>query len=463
MTTLETETDYLVVGAGAAGMAFTDALLEHSDATVTIVDRGHSPGGHWLDAYPFVRLHQPSAFYGVDSTPLGEDAIDATGTNAGFYELAGGDEIRAYFERVMHRHFLPTGRVRYFPCSDWLGEQRFVSRLTGERREVKVRRKIVDTTYVATSIPSRSPPPFAVADGVQCVTPNELPRLGHIERIVIHGGGKTALDTCVWLLERGVPASSIRWVRPREGWWMNRRFQQPHTLLPDFIHGNAIQIEAMAEGASVEEIFERLEAQGIFFRLDRAISPTMLHGAIMSESELELSRRVEDVIRLGHVKKIEPDAIILEHGRVPSDARTIHVHCASRGLGRPALRPIFEKDRVTMQPFMWGFACYQFALLGVIEAVLDGDESKNALCSPLSYWDRNEDYLGAFLAMMSFATASAAHPTLHGWIKASRLNPTSALASYKADPRVVAAREKIKRFALPAAMNLRKLVHGDVA
>ena len=67
----EFETDYLVVGAGAAGMAFTDALLEHSDATVTIVDRRHAPGGHWIDAYPYVRLHQPSAFYGVGSVPLG--------------------------------------------------------------------------------------------------------------------------------------------------------------------------------------------------------------------------------------------------------------------------------------------------------------------------------------------------------------------------------------------------------
>ncbi|MCC2676028.1 MAG: hypothetical protein K0R58_2975, partial [Ramlibacter sp.] len=70
------ETDYLVVGAGAAGMSFTDAVLTHSDATVTIVDRRHAPGGHWVDAYPFVRLHQPSAFYGVASVPLGKDAVE---------------------------------------------------------------------------------------------------------------------------------------------------------------------------------------------------------------------------------------------------------------------------------------------------------------------------------------------------------------------------------------------------
>ncbi|MDT5085344.1 MAG: hypothetical protein QOJ61_2387, partial [Mycobacterium sp.] len=45
MTTLET--DYLVVGAGAMGMAFTDTLVTETDAQVVIVDRGHAPGGHW--------------------------------------------------------------------------------------------------------------------------------------------------------------------------------------------------------------------------------------------------------------------------------------------------------------------------------------------------------------------------------------------------------------------------------
>ncbi len=59
MTTLEA--DYLVVGAGAMGMAFTDTLVTESDAQVVIVDWGHAPGGHWNRAYPFVRLHQPSA------------------------------------------------------------------------------------------------------------------------------------------------------------------------------------------------------------------------------------------------------------------------------------------------------------------------------------------------------------------------------------------------------------------
>ena len=64
--------DYLVIGAGARGMAFADHII-HNDptATVALVDKRAQPGGHWVDAYPFVRLHTPAAYYGVESLPLG--------------------------------------------------------------------------------------------------------------------------------------------------------------------------------------------------------------------------------------------------------------------------------------------------------------------------------------------------------------------------------------------------------
>ena len=61
------ETDYLVIGGGAAAMAFVDTLLEETDARIVMVDQHDQPGGHWNDAYSFVRLHQPSAYYGVGS------------------------------------------------------------------------------------------------------------------------------------------------------------------------------------------------------------------------------------------------------------------------------------------------------------------------------------------------------------------------------------------------------------
>src|SRR5438132_4291035 len=118
----EIETDYLVIGAGATGMSFVDSLIAASDAEVVIVDRRHRPGGHWNDAYPFVRIHQASANYGVNSRVLGTESIDATGPNKGFYDRATGVEICDYFHKVLDEHLLPSGKVRFFGMCDYVGD-----------------------------------------------------------------------------------------------------------------------------------------------------------------------------------------------------------------------------------------------------------------------------------------------------------------------------------------------------
>jgi hypothetical protein len=456
---MQLATDYLVIGAGAAAMAITDSLLTHSDATVTIVDRRHAPGGHWVDAYPFVRLHQPSAFYGVSSVPLGRDTIDTTGTNAGYYELASADELRAYYAHVMHRHFLPTGRVQYFPSCEYEGDRRFVSRLGARAWEVDVRRKIVDTTYLEGRIPATSPPPFEVASGVRCVPVGELARLSERpDRFVVIGAGKTALDAIAWLLEQGVSPSAVQWVKPREAWWMNRRFQQPHTLLPDLYLGAAIQLEAFAGARSIDELFVRLEDAGIMLRIDRRVAPTMFRGAVISEGEVELLRRVEDVVRLGHVRRIESREIVLDEGTVPTTPDTVHVHCAAPGLGHPPLHPIFEPGRMTVQPCLWGFACFQFAMLGVVEATIASDDEKNRLCPPLRYWDSNADYLSAYLATMAQDRARNGYPAVAAWVKSTRLGPASGMARMADDPRSIEARDRIKRVGAAAASGLVRLL-----
>jgi hypothetical protein len=131
------EADYLVIGAGAMGTAFIETMIAESDATVAVVDRYHQPGGHWHTAYPFVRLHQPSAFYGVNSRRLGSDMIDRTGWNEGPFELATSGEVCAYFDQVMQQQLLPTGRVSYFPMCEYEGEGRFRSfwRMPASRQE----------------------------------------------------------------------------------------------------------------------------------------------------------------------------------------------------------------------------------------------------------------------------------------------------------------------------------------
>jgi hypothetical protein len=167
MTTFTHETDYLIVGSGAVGMAFADILLTDSDANIIIVDRFHKPGGHWNVAYPFVTLHQPSSFYGVSSRELSKGCIDKVGLNKGLNELASGAEVSAYFDDVMREQFLPSGRVKYFPMCDYKGDGKFVSSLTGETHQVKVNKKTVDATYLNTNVPSTHTPSFTIAPDIQ--------------------------------------------------------------------------------------------------------------------------------------------------------------------------------------------------------------------------------------------------------------------------------------------------------
>lgn len=69
---------------------------------------------------------------------------------------------------------------------------------------------------------------------------------------------------------------------------------------------------------------------------------------------------------------------------MPTSDGAVHVHCAAVGLARPALRPIFACGRVTIQPFRLGYACYQFAMLGVLEEVSIGSRRRRATDRPVS-------------------------------------------------------------------------------
>src|SRR4029079_10119481 len=103
------EADYVVIGAGAAGMAFTDTLLHHGTSTIAIIDAGHGPGGHWNDSYPFVRLHLPSHHYGVESRVLGDNSIVRGGLNDGLLSLASRGALRSDHRNAIEHTVLATG------------------------------------------------------------------------------------------------------------------------------------------------------------------------------------------------------------------------------------------------------------------------------------------------------------------------------------------------------------------
>jgi hypothetical protein len=431
------DTDYLIIGAGANGLAFADTLLTDSDADITLVDRRDQPGGHWNDAYPFVRLHQPSAFYGVNSLPLGTGQLDTSGHNAGLYELASGTEVTAYFQQVMAQRLLASGRVRFLNQTEFLGFEGGTATtrtsISGQQRQITVRQKLVDALHFSPHIPATHPPQFRVDSGARWVTPTGLASMASTSggsadvapasHYCIVGAGKTAMDVGVWLLESGVSPDAIHWVVPRDSWLINRRTTQPGmAFFEDSIGGQVKAMQAMAEATNVDDLFDRLEAAGQMLRIDRNTRPTMFHYAVMSEGEVKVLRRIQQVIRLGRVTAIEPDALVLERGRVAMPRNTVYVHCTASAIRLRGIELIFQPGRVVPQLVRAPLVSFSAAVCAHVEATCPDDAAKNHLCTPVPLPGGLAGYVHATQVNMLNQMRWNQDKALRGWMRGSRLD-----------------------------------------
>ena len=449
------EADYLVVGAGAAGMAFTDALIDHADVSVIVVDRRHGAGGHWLDAYPFVRLHQASSFYGVASTLLGDGRVQQDGPEVGWPVRATAPELRAYYARVMQERMIRSGKVTFHPGCDYLGDGQFVSRVSGQRYEVRGRRRVVDAHYLSPRIPATSPAPFGSVDGMPVVPVNELVALGGASsQYVIVGAGKTATDACIWLLDNGVDPGGICWVRAREPWMLNRGVVQPDPVV--FRSTAADIMEAAAAATSPDQLFLLLEDAGVMLRLDRSVTPTMAKVPTLAQWELDRLRTIDRVVRLGHLHHVQRGRLVLDHGDAAISPDAVVVHCAASGLRYRPLVPIWGPEAITVQPIQLGFACFGAALAGYVEATLEDDDAlKNRLCPPSPFSNTPADWTRQQVLGARATFRSEAH--LEDWADGVALNPARIPPELAGSAAVTAAEERLRRAAGPGMAALTEL------
>ena len=457
------ETDYLVVGAGASGLAFADALVaEAENVAVTVIDRQTAPGGHWLHAYPFVRLHTPSAYYGVSSLALGEDRVDETGENAGYYERATGEEVCEHFAAAAAA-LTGTGRVRVLTGHEYLGRGSECEQVrdldTGEIHDVTVRRRITDARYLEGSIPATHAAPFDVASGARVVPVNDLPKAAQTaSSYAILGSGKTAADACTWLLDNNVDPDRIRWIRPRDAWFHDRRHFQPLEQVEAIIEGISLDAEAGAEAANIDELFERLEASGRLVRIDPSWPATMYRGTMLSTRELDALRQIGDVVRLGRVRRIEADRIVLERGETKTGPEILHVDCTALGLANAPATPIFQPGRIVLQQVRQLSPCFNAALIGFVEAHRDDDADRNRLCPPNPYASSIEDWPRMMSRTWKTEGRWLSEPDLSAWVADSRLNLLGALPDHAAEPLVQAA---LKRYLTHVTTAVERLTQLD--
>ncbi len=350
------ETDYLVIGGGAMGAAFTDELIRHNKkATVIIVDRNYRLGGHWVHAYPYVRLHQPAQFYGVNSLQLGNNSTD----------LSSKPEILAYYDKVL-KNLLASGRVTFLGKHNYIGNHQVTPlEETDKVIEIKVNKKLVDATYMNVEVPATHPPRFQVDEGINLVPLNDVvTEYNKWKRFYVLGAGKSGMDAVYYLVNQGVDPDTIHWVISNDVWCWNRDKVQCGIVMPFIFEHGYRQIKAN----NVEELFLGLESIDGLLRIDENIMPTRWRGATINKHELETMRRVKNRIRKGRVSKITPSEIHFANEKIAYPEGSLFVDCTSCGLlPRPEV-PITSDDVITLQPVVFLQQVFSAAIIGKLEA-----------------------------------------------------------------------------------------------
>jgi hypothetical protein len=272
---------------------------------------------------------------------------------------------------------------------------------------------------------------------------NDLPAAAQAaSRFTVLGSGKTAVDAATWLLDHHVEPDRIRWVRPRDAWFHDRSHFQPLEQVGAIMAGISFDAEAGAQAADVDDLFARLEAAGRLVRIDPTCPATMYRGTMLSTRELEALRQIDDVVRHGHVRRIERDRIVLERGEIPTGPDVLHVDCTALGLRNAPAAPIYQPGRIVLQQVRHNSPTFNAALVGFVEAHRDDDTEKNRLCPPNPYASSVNDWPRMMRRTWKTEYRWMTDPDVSGWVAQSRLNLLQALPEHIAEPSVKVALDR---------------------
>lgn len=401
--------DYLVVGAGAAPLAFIDTLLtELPDAKIILIDKKVVPGGHWVDAYGFVQLHQPSIVYGIASKQLEGNWLKLMFKGMlPWTHRASKKEIVKYFGDFVQEK-VDAQQVEFYPNTIFEFEKsndaektHFFSSVDGSvSYKVQVNEKLVDGTVGQCIIPHESPLQFPVDDKVRVMTPNQIydafengdkaeKKSMLDKKYVVLGAGKTGMDSIVYLQRHlKVDPSDIAWVISADVWMLNAAGGGKPSDWPNALaeHNNDQDKAALA-----------LEEKGMFSRLDKNIVPKRFRFPSIQPDDLKLLQKIKTIVRRGRATAIRQkynSDVVVEFGSdfpawkafAPMD-KCVFVHATSPGPFNSRASdedsPIFNSPgRMTLRLLFTPPISFSMSVLGKVEAArrkgtLDLDVMRN--------------------------------------------------------------------------------------
>jgi len=148
----------------------------------------------------------------------------------------------------------------------------------------------------------------------------------------------------------------------------------------------------------------------------------MYRCATVSEKEQAALKGIEDVVRLGRIKRICADRIELEQGEVPFETSTLFIDCTADGLEKRPTRTVFTPDLITLQCVRACQQVFSAAFIAHCEAAADTDERRNALCQPVSHPNTDLDWLRMTLDSCRGELLWAQDTDVRRWLLDSRLN-----------------------------------------
>ncbi|WP_326538558.1 hypothetical protein [Pseudorhodoferax sp.] len=336
--------------------------------------------------------------------------------------------------------------------ADGQGRQRVRSLLDGRETLVTVRRKLVHATLTGTEVPATHAPGYRVAAGVRCVPPNALPGIARPHpRYTVVGGGKTGMDACLWLLQQGTAAERIRWIVPNDAWLLDRANVQPGVEnLRRFFESLAAQLECVAQAGSLDQLFARLEATGQLLRLDPGVQPSAYRCATVSRHELAQLRRIGAVLRLGRVREIGPEQLLLARGQADVLPDELFIDCSASGFRSPRGVPVFEGDAaIHLQMVRQCAPPFSGAFTAAVECLVEGGAAeRNALCAPVPLPRHDTDWVTMQLTTLQNRQRWSPHAPLMRWLAGARLDYGTAMRS-QVPPDVLARYGEALRAAAP--------------
>ena len=196
----------------------------------------------------------------------------------------------------------------------------------------------------------------------------------------------------------------------------------------------------MHEAESLPDLFDRLESKGCLQRIDMSVDPTMYRCAILSQAELTELRRIEDVVRMGHVQSLEPGRITLDGGTRDIDRSALFIDCSADGFANREPATVFSADRISLQAVRTCQPAFSAAVIAHVEAAYADDETRNAFCGPVPYPREPTDWLRMMLAFNKNQLQWFSDPDMMAWVDAARLNVlhhVSAAVSERAREKII--------------------------